>query len=362
MATRVYESRINWRNSPSPLTPLGESNLNKMDYALYEHDISIVTLDNNKANASDVIALTNAVDSLAYSKADKSSLATKADKSELANKADKSELSTKADKSELVYKANQSDLLNDIKTVTYDNTTGVWKFTHQNGIVNTFDQNIEKIPISFSMSPQGIITMKTADGTKYTADIASLINVFYVFKDTSTIDFTTTVKSNGTKEITATILPGSITDSMIQPHYLADIKVEAQSAQLHATLSQSYAIGGTGKRSGENTDNSKYYSEQAAVSETHVQQMESRVQNLHSDTVIKHDETVVLKQETQDLFNNTQTEIDTILANVFDNVNPAAYVDITTGELMYQAGGKLNFIVDEVPGSATEGDLLWEVI
>lgn len=312
-------TNFTWRNEPRIDTPLNESNLNKINNGLNTVDDRVVAMDTSKAN--------------------------------------------------------QSDLLKDIKTVTYNSTTGVWKFIHQNGTVDTFDQNIEKIPVSFSMSPQGIITMKTADGTTYTADIASLINVFYIFKDTSTIDFTTTVKSDGTKEITANIVPGSITDSMIQPHYLADIKVQAQSAQASANdalasansaaadalLSQSYAVGGTGIRSGENTDNSKYYKEQAALSETNVIQLETSVQNLHSDTVIKHDETVILKQDTQDLFNNAEDTVDTLIANAFDKVSPSAYVDLTTGELMYQAG-RFNFLVDEVQGSTTEGDLLWEVI
>jgi len=33
-----YTSRINWENEPSTETPLNETNLNKMDYALYQHD------------------------------------------------------------------------------------------------------------------------------------------------------------------------------------------------------------------------------------------------------------------------------------------------------------------------------------
>lgn len=41
------------------------------------------------------------------------------------------------------------------------------------------------------------------------------------------------------------------------------IKAAAESAA-SATLSKSYAVGGTGTRSGEDTDNAKYYSEQAA--------------------------------------------------------------------------------------------------
>lgn len=39
----------------------------------------------------------------------------------------------------------------------------------------------------------------------------------------------------------------------------------AQDAAMSATLSKSYSVGGTGTRTGEDTDNAKYYSEQAAA-------------------------------------------------------------------------------------------------
>lgn len=57
---------------------------------------------------------------------------------------------------------------------------------------------------------------------------------------------------------------------MLQPNYLADIRVEsanasayAQSANAKSVLAESYAVGGTGTREGEDTDNAKYYMEQA---------------------------------------------------------------------------------------------------
>lgn len=59
---------------------------------------------------------------------------------------------------------------------------------------------------------------------------------------------------------------------MLQPNYLADIRVEsanasayAQSANAKSVLAESYAIGGTGTREGEDTDNAKYYMEQAKL-------------------------------------------------------------------------------------------------
>lgn len=174
-------------------------------------------------------------------------------------------------------KANQSDLLLALKTVEYNNTTGVWTFTLFNNTTVQFDQNIEKIPVSFSMSPAGIITMTTADGTEYTCDVSTLIKL-YTFQTTSDIQFVTNTDASGNKTITAFIVDGSITADKLETNYLADIlaaaadaaaskdaaALSASGAAADATLSQSYAVGNTGTRQGEDTDNSKYYKEQCA--------------------------------------------------------------------------------------------------
>lgn len=49
----VYESRINWQNYPSENTPIDERNLNKMDYALYEHDKSFKQIFDNSIKRID---------------------------------------------------------------------------------------------------------------------------------------------------------------------------------------------------------------------------------------------------------------------------------------------------------------------
>lgn len=43
--TYVYPTRINWENEPSINTPLNATNLNKIDYAVYEHDRTLGTLN-----------------------------------------------------------------------------------------------------------------------------------------------------------------------------------------------------------------------------------------------------------------------------------------------------------------------------
>ena len=218
-------SNFTWKNTPSIDTPLNQLNLNKINNGLNTVDDRVVAMDTSKANVA--------------------------------------------------------DLLTDVVNVAYNTTTGVWTFTRRNGTTFTYDQNIEKIPISFSMSSAGVITMTTADGTQYTADIATLIKL-YTFQDSSVIDFTTNTDASGNKTITATIVAGSITDSMLQTNYLADITVQAQNAaasaddalasannaNADALLSQSYAVGGSGIRQDEDTDNSKYYKKQSEQSAT----------------------------------------------------------------------------------------------
>lgn len=177
-----------------------------------------------------------------------------------------------------VSKANQSDLLQSLKTIAYDTTTGVFTFTYWNGNTLTVDLNIEKIPVSFSMSPQGVITMTTTDGTTYTADVADLIKT-YTFRNSTDIRFNVVVDAQGNKTIEGYIVDGSVTSAKLQPNYLADVTQQAQnasasaaaallsanSAAADALMAESHNHGNTGVRQGEDTDNSKYYKEQCAL-------------------------------------------------------------------------------------------------
>jgi len=132
---------IDWKNYPDTSTPLNETNLNKIDTALDTVDTRVVGFDTTKAN--------------------------------------------------------QTDLLQCISGATYNTTTGVIVLTWQNGSSLTIDLNIEKIPVSFTMSDKGVITMTTTDGTTYTADVGSIIKP-YNFVDSATIDFTVTASVDPT--------------------------------------------------------------------------------------------------------------------------------------------------------------------
>ena len=218
--TNVYPSRINWENEPSIASPINATNLNKLDSAAYAFDQTFATWD--------------------------------------------------------VTKANQSDLLLSVKSIDYDTTTGVFVFTWQNGTTKTVDLNIEKIPVSFSMSAQGVITMTTDDGTQYTADVGSLIKT-YTFTDSTEIDFTVTTDQSGNKTVTAALKDGSIVGTKLEPNYLANCQSAANSASGSATAadgsaedSEAWAVGTRDGVPVPSTDpaynnNSKYWATQGGA-------------------------------------------------------------------------------------------------
>ena len=206
---KVY-SRIDWENYPSDKTPINETNLNKMDSALDEVDNRIVEQDTIKATKTEV-----------------------------------------------------SDL---VKDISFDENTGIITVTKKNGSSITIDTSMEKIAINFdydAKTQQIVLTL--IDGTKQYIDLSALITQ-YEFIDTDTVIFS--VSTDG--KVSAIVKDGSITEDKLQPDYLAQIKVETAKSQTYmnnaeasAVNSQSWAIGGTSTREGEDKDNSKYYSEKS---------------------------------------------------------------------------------------------------
>lgn len=212
MAMNKVYTRINWEDYPSENTDLDAYNLNQMDYAIDALDNRIISQD--------------------------------------------------------ALKVDKSAINGNIADWTMDETTGVITITKYNGEKIIFDLNIEKIPVGFSMSDDGIITMTTEDGTQFTADIGSMIPVL-TFNDSDTIAVTVTGTGKN-KTYSFAIKTGSVTEDKLQPNFLADVRVEsanaaksAQNADADALLAKSYSVGGTGTREGEDVDNAKYYMEQA---------------------------------------------------------------------------------------------------
>lgn len=209
--------RINWENYPSDATPLNEANLNKLDSATDTLDDRVITLETTKATKTEVATL--------------------------------------------------------VADVTFEESTGIITITKKNGSKVTIDTQMEKIAVNFDYDPttqQIILTL--IDGTKQYIDLSALITQ-YEFLDTDTVAFI--IGTDG--KVSAIVKEGSIEEKHLEPNYLAKIKVESAKAQASqesastsatnaassAATAESYAIGGTGTRDGEDADNAKYYSEQA---------------------------------------------------------------------------------------------------
>ena len=307
MALNKVYTRINWEDYPSENTDLDAYNLNQMDSAIDALDNRIISQD--------------------------------------------------------ALKVDKSAINGNIADWTMDETTGVITITKYNGEKVIFDLNIEKIPVEFSMSDDGIITMTTEDGTQFTADIGSMIPVL-TFEDSATI----TVSVTGTgknKTYSFSIKTGSVTDDMLQPNYLADIRVEsanasayAQSANAKSVLAESYAVGGTGTREGEDTDNAKYYMEQAKQQTggipTKVSELENDVGYITksvSNLTNYYDKTDVDKK----IDEIPKTDLTNYLTKTGDGSNLTAAFEeattleeLTTGEKLSSILGKIKLAVKNI--------------
>jgi hypothetical protein len=231
--TKVEYNPVNWKNkSEGLITPLDKRNLNNMDDAI-----------KMLADSLDV----------AYN-----------------------ELDTKKLSVDGSYKILS-------ETPTWDEKTGILRFKFYDGTEFMVDFNVEKIPVSFSMNEKGVITMTTEDGTEWTADIGSL-TPNYVYDDNERIAVTTSKAEDGSTHVSFDLKKGSITNDYLANDYLASIIAEtvkaqtassdakksadsasesASNAAYDAKLAQSYAIGGSEIRDGEDLDNAKYYANES---------------------------------------------------------------------------------------------------
>lgn len=243
MAYSKYYTRINWKNRPSTSTPLGETNLNHMDSAVDELDNRIVNMDATKFNVSSAQNLCSGID--------------------------------------------------------YDTGTGVFVFHYVNGATKRVDLNIEKIPVSMSLSTAGVLTITNTDGTKYTANVASLL-VTVNFVDSAEIDFQVT-DSGKTRTVTAVIKNGSITEEKLDPSIQAGIRNDrllaqtaAGDAQTHANDAKRYAVGGV--IAADAQDNAKYYCQEAGKSATAAASSQTTAKA--SETAAKASQTAAKTSET----------------------------------------------------------------
>lgn len=292
-------SNINWENFPSIQTPVNEQNLNKMDNAIDTIDDRVIALDTSKFNLSDAQSM--------------------------------------------------------VKSLTFNRSNGVFTITYFNGSTATIDTMLEKLAVNFDFdedAQQLIITLD--DGTEKRVDLSAFIKPIE-FADSGTIAW----KLLDDGKVSAIVKEGSIEEKHLQPNYLADIKVETAKAEASAEssaqsageaedsakLAESHNHGGTGVREGEDTDNSKYWSDQSK------QHLDDTVQ-AGNDAV-----TNISNAETDALDNISQAEKNSLdaIKNALDSAAPEFFLDVETGDLYY-SGGAFVFDLD------VNGDLFFGVV
>lgn len=287
---KVY-TRINWLNkSESLTTPLGKTNLNKMDKAINLIDDEVVSM------------------------------------------------SAKVDEIDTT-KVSADQLNNMVTDVGFNDKNGVISITKHNGTVLNIDTAMEKIAVNFEYNAQTqqlILTLE--NGEKQYIDMSALITQ-YEFKGTDTIAFS--VDSDG--KVSASIKSGSITKAMLSSEVMSAITLSennaaasaraaaqsATNAELDAKLSQSYSVGKSGIRDGEDTDNAKYYSEKAETVSANVPSYLKQIEDAGNSQIDK-------------------------INDAFGKTEATFKVNFETGHLEY-TGARFTFQV------ADNGHLNWEV-
>lgn len=232
----IWESkqynRINWQNRPSTATALGATNLNKIDVFCNNVDNALIQMDAAKLN----VATANSM----------------------------------------------------LASVGFNQETGVFTFKELGGTTYTYDLNLEKIPVSFTLTEEGVLIMTTEDGTEWECNIADLIKD-YVFDDSETIAFEkefvgTDDEGKGSYHVSASVKAGSINENHLDPDYRADIltyKTQAQEAAndslTYSKDSKRWAVGDA-EYEGSETDNAKYYKEQAEAAKVAAEQARDEAQ------------------------------------------------------------------------------------
>ena len=174
MAYQKIYSREHWENFPSEKTAINRNRLNNIEGGIDELDNRVCALDTMKVDLT---------------------------------------------------KANEL-----VKEILWDESNGTLTVVKMNGSKAVIDTKLEKLAVNFaydSQKQQLIITLD--DGTVQNVDLSSLITE-YEFLDSDTIAFEIT---DG--KIKAIVKNGSITEDMLQPNFLADVKVEAEKAKASAS-------------------------------------------------------------------------------------------------------------------------------
>ena len=171
---KAYKPKV-WKNKPSIESPLNETNLNELSQGVSTIDDRVITLDLTKLATTEANGM--------------------------------------------------------ITGITLNQDTGDITITYYSGATSILHTLMAQIAINFGYDPvteRLIIYLK--DGKEQYIDMSALITQFE-FLDSDTIYWT--VGADG--KVKADIKSGSITADKLQPNYLADITVQAETAKQQAS-------------------------------------------------------------------------------------------------------------------------------
>ena len=301
-------SAINWENYPSDETPLNESNLNKMDAAIGVIDDRVITLDTTKATKTEVATLVadvtfeESTGIITITKKNGSKIAIDTQMEKIAvnftyNSTTQQIILTLIDGTkqyiDLSALITQYEFLDSDTVAFYIDSSGKVSAIVKEGSIE--EKHLEpnylaKIKVEAAkaeLSQKAAATSEanakasedaakasetaakksednakaseTAAAKSATAAAASESNAKVSETSASESSATATEKASSASQSADT----AAEKADIATQKAAEIIGKAESAEESATKAQSYAVGGTGSREGEDSDNAKYYYQQA---------------------------------------------------------------------------------------------------
>lgn len=301
-------SAINWENYPSDETPLNESNLNKMDAAIGVIDDRVITLDTTKATKTEVATLVSDVTfeestgiiTITKKNGSKVTIDTQMEKIAINfdyNPTTQQIILTLIDGTkqyiDLSALITQYEFLDSDTVAFYIDKDGKVSATVKEGSIE--EKHLEpnylakiKVEVAKSESSQQAAAMseinakasenaakasetaaktsetnakasETAAAKSATAAAISETNAKASETSASQSAATATSEAASASQSAST----AIDKATIATQKATEIIGKAESAEESATKAQSYAVGGTGSREGEDSDNAKYYYQQA---------------------------------------------------------------------------------------------------
>lgn len=301
-------SAINWENYPSDETPLNESNLNKMDAAIGVIDDRVITLDTTKATKTEVATLvadvtfeeSTGIITITKKNGSKVMIDTQMEKIAINfdyNPTTQQIILTLIDGTkqyiDLSALITQYEFLDSDTVAFYIDKDGKVSAIVKEGSIE--EKHLEpnylakiKVEVAKAESSQQAAAMseinakasenaakasetaakksednakasETAAAKSATAAAASESNAKVSETSASESSATATEKASSASQSADT----AAEKADIATQKAAEIIGKAESAEESATKAQSYAVGGTGSREGEDSDNAKYYYQQA---------------------------------------------------------------------------------------------------